>query len=244
MIATPRSKSAKKMWMAFLALFILAVVIVSVANSGDNRTNSGENRTSEQETIALNPPSWIHGTWRQEEDQTHFWVFGDGTAGESYFRNGERINHLYHNYTATDRVSESVYILTWNASTIYKHTFQRSGDVILLTEEWDGGEVRTLRRYYTSDEIDSGAITAGIVCSDMIERMAKYSHRWTDGFLGSKFTRFNPKQTIDGYARYHGDKVQFQNGFGAWQNMRYWCDVDLDANRAIRVDVTPGRLPP
>lgn len=211
----------------------------------------------------LNPPTWIHGTWRQESNQTHLWVFGDGTARESYRRDDRERRHMYHDYPAVtnSRPAWDIYVLTWNApSAVYKHTFRRrSVDVVVLTEEWTGGKVRTLHRsitaeetpaasrskdyrIYSREEIEDGTSWVGIICRDKIERMAKYAHRWTDGLLGSKFTHFNTKQTSEGYARYHGDKVQFQNGFGAWQNMKYWCDVDLDAEKVIQVNVTPGRL--
>ena len=56
-------------------------------------------------------------------------------------------------------------------------------------------------------------------CTPLIEGMAKYTYKWT----GSKFESFTWKDRIAGTVAYQGNKIRFQNGFSAWQNMSYWC---------------------
>ena len=69
-----------------------------------------------------------------------------------------------------------------------------------------------------------------ITCASLIERMAKYDHEWTDGWLERKIDRWQWKDRDAGSVSYRGDKVKFQNGFGAWQPMSYWCHYDHAAS--------------
>lgn len=75
-----------------------------------------------------------------------------------------------------------------------------------------------------------------------IERYAKYQFEWYDGILGTKYHRFRWKNKSEHSLTYFGDKVKFQNGFGAWQNMIYQCDYDPKTGIAINIKVYPGRL--
>nr|VFK35242.1 MAG: protein of unknown function (DUF4875) [Candidatus Kentron sp. MB]VFK77195.1 MAG: protein of unknown function (DUF4875) [Candidatus Kentron sp. MB] len=65
---------------------------------------------------------------------------------------------------------------------------------------------------------DKHNITASVYCDDYVEKLAKYSHEWTDGMLEPKFSHFRWKDKSKDYITYIGDKIKFQNGFGAWQN--------------------------
>lgn len=90
---------------------------------------------------------------------------------------------------------------------------------------------------------EKGSVTAEVYCPRHIEALAKNSAEWTDkGFLDSKFSRYRLADT-KGVVTYIGDKVTFQNGFGADVNMVYFCDVDVYAEKVISVDVEEGRLP-
>ena len=42
---------------------------------------------------------------------------------------------------------------------------------------------------------------------------------------------------------YRGDKIKFQNGFGAWSWYIYECDYDLKNEKVIDVRAEPGRFP-
>lgn len=69
-------------------------------------------------------------------------------------------------------------------------------------------------------------VMAALNCQPLIERMAKYTYEWTDGWLESKFPRLTWGNRKSGTLIYMGDKIRFQNGLGAWQNMSYKCEFD------------------
>lgn len=83
--------------------------------------------------------------------------------------------------------------------------------------------------------------TAGFACDDHIERLAKYSFEWTDGWLEQKFSRFRWKSKPK-VLTYFGDKIKMQNGFGAWQQYTYECDLNTETDTALAVRAEPGRL--
>jgi hypothetical protein len=82
----------------------------------------------------------------------------------------------------------------------------------------------------------------GFICKKSIEKLSKYDFEWTDGVFEKKFSRFKWKNQKLGYLTYVGDKIKFQNGFGAWQNMIYSCDIDPDNGTVMDVMALPGRL--
>jgi hypothetical protein len=86
-------------------------------------------------------------------------------------------------------------------------------------------------------------ILASVRCTSAIEAQAQYSAEWTDGRLEPKFSRYRWSDRARGIVTYIGDTAKFQNGFGAWQNVIYECDVDPSANRVVNVRVRPGRIP-
>lgn len=90
---------------------------------------------------------------------------------------------------------------------------------------------------------NQGIIGASVYCVGPIERMALHDVKWTDGFLEMKFSRFRWKDKAAGVITYIGDKVQFQNGFGAFSPMTYECDMDRNEETVRGVRVYDGRLP-
>ena len=72
----------------------------------------------------------------------------------------------------------------------------------------------------------------------MIESTAKYDYEWTDGWLGTKLARYRWEDRKAGSVSYTGDKIKFQNGFGAWQKMTYWCHFDPNTNM-VEASVVP-----
>lgn len=80
-------------------------------------------------------------------------------------------------------------------------------------------------------------------CQRQIDRRAKYDTRWDSGWLTPMFTRINWSNRDAGRLTYIGDKVKFQNGFGAWAPMIYACDYDPEAKAVLDVRVREGRLP-
>ena len=80
-------------------------------------------------------------------------------------------------------------------------------------------------------------------CENAVQRLAKYQIEWTVGWLGSKFTHFQWYDKKKKQVTYIGDKVKFQNGFGAWQHYAYQCAFDTEKREVIEVSAEPGRLP-
>lgn len=89
---------------------------------------------------------------------------------------------------------------------------------------------------------DKNNASASVYCDDHIERLAKYNARWTDGALGAKFSHFRWLNKERATLTYIGDKIEFQNGFGAYQAHIYECDFDPASNTVLDVRARPGRL--
>ena len=73
---------------------------------------------------------------------------------------------------------------------------------------------------------DEHLLSASFACESSIESLAKYDHKWTNGWLTPKFSRFSWQDKSKGIITYYGSTLQFQNGFGAFQNMSYKCTYD------------------
>lgn len=83
---------------------------------------------------------------------------------------------------------------------------------------------------------------ADVICKSPIQRMAKYDVKWGDGVLESIFSNFRWRNQSKGEITFVGDKVKFQNGFGAWQNSIYECDIDPETNSVLDVRIKAGHL--
>lgn len=83
--------------------------------------------------------------------------------------------------------------------------------------------------------------TAEVMCPRVIERFAKNNFEWTDGFLDRKFTHYRWKGKPGGDVTYIGDKIKFQNGFGAWIFHTYECDIN-EQGAILDARVKQGRL--
>ncbi|WP_339425097.1 hypothetical protein [Pseudomonas proteolytica] len=79
-------------------------------------------------------------------------------------------------------------------------------------------------------------------CGPAVERIAKYSSRWTTTSMQMKFSSFRWKNRESLTVTYFGDRIEFQNGYGAFQVMTYSCDYDPASKKVLAVSVTPGRL--
>ncbi len=91
---------------------------------------------------------------------------------------------------------------------------------------------------------NKGVVAAGVYCPEHIEKLAKNSAKWTDGAMEPKFSRFRWKDKDAGIVTHLGDKLQFQNGFGAYVNMIYSCDLDMRQGQGVvvGVDAAEGKL--
>jgi hypothetical protein len=89
---------------------------------------------------------------------------------------------------------------------------------------------------------EKAATVATIRCPALVVRMAKHDSEWTDGWLETKFSRYRWADKKAGVVTVIGDKVKFQNGFGAWTPMIYECDVDPATETVLDLRVREGRL--
>jgi hypothetical protein len=80
-------------------------------------------------------------------------------------------------------------------------------------------------------------------CRKAIERYAKYDFKWTTGVTTPMFSRLKWANNEKTAISYIGDKIKFQNGFGAWQNMIYTCNLNFEKNEITKVTIEAGRLP-
>ncbi|MEQ1766787.1 MAG: hypothetical protein ABL859_05100, partial [Methylotenera sp.] len=79
-------------------------------------------------------------------------------------------------------------------------------------------------------------------CQSNVEKLGQYSSRWTDGMLELKFSRFRWLNKENSTLTYIGDKIELQNGYGAYQPHIYECDFDPATNSVIDVRAYAGRL--
>ena len=89
---------------------------------------------------------------------------------------------------------------------------------------------------------DKNAVDAELACGPAVERLAKYNVRWTSGALHMKFPSFRWQGKEKSALSYVGDKVEFQNTFGAYQAMNYICDYDPVHKVVLGIWAKPGRL--
>ncbi|MEN7526983.1 hypothetical protein [Cupriavidus sp. DL-D2] len=83
---------------------------------------------------------------------------------------------------------------------------------------------------------------ASVPCSQAIERYSKFSFRWKDTPTETRFPRAAWEDEPAGRIAFIGDRIQFQNGFGAYQDMKYICSYDIQGDRVISARVYEGRL--
>ena len=89
---------------------------------------------------------------------------------------------------------------------------------------------------------DKNSVDATLACERRIEDIGLYGYEWTDGFLEAKFSHFRWKDRNRGVVTYMGDKIRFQNGFGAWLPHRYWCIYDTLRKYVLDVNAQRGRM--
>ena len=87
-----------------------------------------------------------------------------------------------------------------------------------------------------------GDAGAEVLCTGPVERLAKNNFEWTDGFLGQTFDHYRWKNQDAGEVTPLGDKIRFQNGFGAWTYYTYECDLDASGQAVLAVRASPGML--
>lgn len=87
------------------------------------------------------------------------------------------------------------------------------------------------------------SIHASVYCKDKIEARAAHDVKWSDGMFSPSMSRYRWGNKDHTSITYIGDKVAFQNGFGAFTPMTYFCTVDVATDAILDVQVMEGRLP-
>lgn len=70
-------------------------------------------------------------------------------------------------------------------------------------------------------------------CAQEIPKAAKYKFEWTDGITEPKFDRTGWQDEAKHIVRISGDKATAQNGFGATQNIAYYCTFNADTGEIL-----------
>ena len=88
------------------------------------------------------------------------------------------------------------------------------------------------------------SVDAEIDCSRPIERLAKNNFEWTDThWYEKKFDHIRWSDPSRKVVTYIGDKIKYQNGFGAWTYYTYECEFDTVNKKVLDVRAHEGRLP-
>lgn len=81
---------------------------------------------------------------------------------------------------------------------------------------------------------DEHGIAAGFACQPIVEKLAKHTYRWTDGWLDTKFPSYLTSNKGEPYVlTVLGDKIEFQNGFGAWSKVKYYCKYNVKTKKVL-----------
>lgn len=121
--------------------------------------------------------------------------------------------------------------------------------IIIFAVKFCGTDLESNTTQYAADEkciktlscwAEKNLVSAGIYCKSDIERLAKNSHKWTDSWAESKFSHFRWLNSETGSITYIGDKIQFQNGFGAMINAKYECDFIPQSKTVLAVRAREG----
>jgi hypothetical protein len=83
---------------------------------------------------------------------------------------------------------------------------------------------------------------AAVRCRRPVEMLAKNNFEWTDGILEPKFSHYRWKNQATAELTYIGDKIKYQNGFGAWIFHTYECDLDASGQKVTDVRASPGQI--
>ncbi|MDC0500085.1 hypothetical protein OAN58_04350 [Paracoccaceae bacterium] len=79
---------------------------------------------------------------------------------------------------------------------------------------------------------DEYGIKAGLVCKPKVEALAKYTFRWTDTWTESKFPSYVTVVREPYVLTISGDKIEMQNGFGAFVKTKYYCHYNTKTGEA------------
>lgn len=73
-----------------------------------------------------------------------------------------------------------------------------------------------------------------LYCSYAIENRASYDHDWTSI---SRYPEYRWKDQEAGIITAFGSNLKLKNGFGAWKNVRYWCDYNTNTKSVTNIEI-------
>ncbi|MDM5088240.1 hypothetical protein OB947_04820 [Aeromonas bestiarum] len=73
------------------------------------------------------------------------------------------------------------------------------------------------------------------ICSNTIEKSAKYQFEWTDGILEQKFSSYDWYDKENKLVTLYGNKAKAQNAFGAFKNVIYSCTFNADTGEIVNI---------
>ena len=72
-------------------------------------------------------------------------------------------------------------------------------------------------------------------CSAAVIALAKWDHEWTTNPAPARFNKWSAGRG-NGTILYQGDALKLQNGFGAWQQVKYYCEfTPLSGNATAEI---------
>lgn len=74
---------------------------------------------------------------------------------------------------------------------------------------------------------------AEVRCRRQIERLAKWDFEWTNRWSERRFNSYRTTVKEANVLTIFGDRIKFQNGFGAWQHVSYGCDYNVKTKTAM-----------
>ncbi|OXS14895.1 hypothetical protein CGX12_11790 [Zobellella denitrificans] len=84
-------------------------------------------------------------------------------------------------------------------------------------------------------------LKATIDCKPLIQRLAKYDYKWSDGMLTPTFSHFRHDAAANTMT-YIGDQIRMVNGLGNEIRHTYECVYDMGAQKIVDFSAKPGRI--
>lgn len=89
---------------------------------------------------------------------------------------------------------------------------------------------------------EKNRIAAEVNCKNNIVALSQFSAHWTNGFNAPLFSHFRWLDKNRETITYLGDKIEFRNEMGTYQNFVYECDFDPLSFKVLNVRLKPGML--
>ncbi len=170
--------------------------------------------------------------------------FGSGSLAYAVFARGRRKRHFLRGLAALGGVvAVSFAFGDTSAERAARRVAADQGRAArLAAEDRARAEQDAACRADLSCVVAKVEIAAALACAREVERLGKFASRWVDGSLEPKFPRAVWGDREAGTVVFAGDRIEFQNGFGAWAPHFYACEYDPETKRVLSVTATPGRL--